>query len=153
MSLFICLESRAKSHSSRTRLALSSSRERRSRSSMLSSLSAGTFECGRPQIVFERGLESLSLSQNFARNSKFGMCVRKPRSRTEPGLISWSASVGALPPAAPLTLAVRELDAARNSCHHVRLFGAKSAAIRPTKVILISLSLLVAMKGTISPPP
>ena len=52
----LCLSRvRAKSHSSRTTLALSSSRERRSRSSMLSSLSAGTFECGRPQIVFERG--------------------------------------------------------------------------------------------------
>ena len=46
---------RAKSHSSRTTLALSSSRERRSRSSMLPSLSARTFECGRPQIVFEGG--------------------------------------------------------------------------------------------------
>ena len=52
----LCLSRvRAKSHSSRTTLALSSSRERRSHSSMLSSLSAGTFECGRPQIVFERG--------------------------------------------------------------------------------------------------
>jgi len=53
----LCLSRvRAKSHSSRTRLASSSSRERRSRSSMLPSLSAGTFECGRPQIVFERGI-------------------------------------------------------------------------------------------------
>jgi hypothetical protein len=42
----LCLSRvRAKSHSSRTTLALSSSRERRSRSSMLSSLKAGTFEC------------------------------------------------------------------------------------------------------------
>ena len=50
----LCLSRvRAKSHSSRTTLALSSSRERRSHSSMLPSLSAGTFECGRPQIVFE----------------------------------------------------------------------------------------------------
>ena len=44
---------RAKSHSSRTILALSSSRERRSLSSMLPSLSAGTLECGRSQIVIE----------------------------------------------------------------------------------------------------
>ena len=52
----LCLSRvRAKSHSSRTTLALSSSRERRSHSSMLSSLSAGTFDCGRPQIVFEGG--------------------------------------------------------------------------------------------------
>ena len=55
-ALALCLSRvRAKSHSSRTTLALSSSRERRSRSSMLSSLNAGTLECGRPQIVFERG--------------------------------------------------------------------------------------------------
>jgi hypothetical protein len=53
----LCLSRvRAKSHSSRTTLALSSSRKRRSRSSMLPSLSAGTFECGLPQIVFECGL-------------------------------------------------------------------------------------------------
>ena len=52
----LCLSRvRAKSHSSRTILALSSSRERRSRSSVLPSLSAGTFEGGRPQIVFDLG--------------------------------------------------------------------------------------------------
>ena len=46
---------------------------------MLPSLSAGTFECCRPQIVFERGLPlSLSLSQNFAVSSG---CVCRP----EPG--------------------------------------------------------------------
>ena len=48
---------RAKSHSSRTRLAsYSASRERTLRSSMFSVSVPETFECGRPQIVFERGI-------------------------------------------------------------------------------------------------
>jgi len=37
---------------------------------MLPSLSAGIFECGRPQIVFERGIV-LSFEAKFARHSKF----------------------------------------------------------------------------------
>jgi len=52
----LCLSRvRAKSHSSRTTLALSSSRERRSRSFDALKSQCGTFECDRPQIVFERG--------------------------------------------------------------------------------------------------
>ena len=36
---------------------------------MLPSLSAGTFECGRPQIVFEGGIVFvIVMSQNFARH-------------------------------------------------------------------------------------
>jgi hypothetical protein len=63
---------RAKSHSSRTTFALSSVRERRLHSSMLPSLNAGTFEGGRPQIVFERGIVI---------EPKLRVSVRKPRSR------------------------------------------------------------------------
>ena len=48
---------------------------------MLPSLSAGTFECGRPQIVFECNWCAIAVDQNFARRSKFRVCVRKPRSR------------------------------------------------------------------------
>jgi hypothetical protein len=103
----ICLcRVRAKSHSSRTRLASSSSRERRSRSSMLPSLSAGTFECGRPQIVFERGIIFvITLSQNFARHSKFAGCVRKPAEPPRAGALFHRPNL------TPTGWALGELDA------------------------------------------
>ena len=53
---------------------------------MLPSLSAGTFECGRPQIVFERGIVIVVVIEpKLSCHSKFGVCVRKPPSRPEPG--------------------------------------------------------------------
>jgi len=56
----LCLSRLRESHSSRTALALSSSREIKSSSSMLPSLNAGTFEHGRPQIiVIEAKLDGL----------------------------------------------------------------------------------------------
>ena len=42
---------------------------------MLPSLSAGTFECGRPQIVFECSWCAITIEpQNLARRSSFGVC-------------------------------------------------------------------------------
>ena len=55
---------------------------------MLPSLSAGTSECGRPQIVFERGIVFvivIVIEPKLSCNGKFGGCVRKPPSRPEPG--------------------------------------------------------------------
>ena len=70
VSLFL-YRVRAKSHSSRTTFALSSSRERRSRSSMLPSSVPEHLNAVGPKLSLRQLGAKLSLSRNFAHHQKF----------------------------------------------------------------------------------